>query len=158
MLNDSILRDERTWSLPPEHVPPKPLRAAQIARLGDTLDEFESAPPWSIARGDAEADYLVAVRDRAWFRMKKLETAKCAPSWRDGQRLRSEITDALCRFDEASTARELCDARAGLQVARCAFEVAQLKYRQARRRAETDERAGKNIVTLRGKAFRRRPK
>lgn len=155
MLNDSIMRDERTWSLPANYDPPKPLRAAQIARLGDILDEFEAAPPWSIARCDAETDYLTAVRDRAWFQIKKLEAAKRVPSWGDGQRLRSEITDAQCRLDEASTARELCDARAELQVARCAFEIAQRKYRQAGLQAEADDRAGRNIVTLRGRAFRR---
>lgn len=148
-----LLLDDRSWGLPGDFDPPKPLRAAEIARLGDTLDEFEGAPPWRIARSDAEIDYLNAVRDRTWTEIRKFERRKRAPSFRDGQRLRAEIVEAQCRLDQASTAREVCDARAALELARCRFEISQRKYRQSRRQAEADERAGRNIVTLRGMTF-----
>jgi hypothetical protein len=150
-----VLLDDRSWDLPRDFDPPKPLRGAQIARLGDTLDEFEGVPPWRIARYDAEVEYLVAVRDRTWAEIRKFERLKRAPSFRDGQRMRAEIIEAQCQLDNAVTAREICDARAALELARCRFEISQRKYRQARRQAKADERAGKNIVTLRGIAFRR---
>lgn len=150
-----LLLDDRGWGLPRDFDPPKPLRAAEIARLGNALDDYEGAPSWRIARCDAEVDYLNAVRDRMWTEIRKFERRKRAPSFRDGQRLRAEIVEAQCRLDQASTAREVCDARAALELARCRFEISTRKYFAARRQAEADERAGKNLVTLRGVTYRR---
>lgn len=151
----SILRDERSWKLPRDYDPPKPLRSKQIARLGDRLDEFESAPAWPPAQYDAQVEYLTATRDRAWFEIKKFQNLKRVPSQRDGQRLRAELVNALCRLDEAKTAREFCDARAAVLLADSKFQIAERKHLEARRQARADERAGKNIVTLRGMTFRR---
>ncbi|MET4045349.1 hypothetical protein ABIC03_007081 [Bradyrhizobium sp. RT6a] len=150
-----VLLDDRSWELPRDFDPPKPLRAAQIARLGDALDELEGAPPWRLARGDAEIDYLNAVRDRTWAKIRKLERLKRVSSFKDGQLMKAEVTDAQCRLDRACTAREICDARAALELTRCRFEISQRKYRQSRRPAFAGERADKNIITLRGMAFRR---
>ncbi|MCK1346026.1 hypothetical protein [Bradyrhizobium sp. CW11] len=147
--------DDRSWGLPRDFDPPKPLRAAQIARLGDALDEFEGAPPWRVARSDAQIDYLNAVRDRTWAKIRKLERLKSVPPFKDGPLMKAEITHAQCRLDRACTAREICDARAALELTQWRFEISQRRYREARRRAVAGERADKNIITLRGMAFRR---
>ncbi|UGX93689.1 hypothetical protein G6321_00050305 [Bradyrhizobium barranii subsp. barranii] len=132
-----------------------PLKPAQIAKLGDALDECAGRPDWSLERQDAEVMYQAALRDRMWHLLRKFEFSKQTPKHKEAKRLNAEIDDAQFELDMAITARELLDARAALELARGRHKISTLKYFAARRLAEADERAGKNLVMLRGVTYRR---
>ncbi|MCK1523054.1 hypothetical protein [Bradyrhizobium sp. 17] len=145
-----------TWGIPPHrYEAPTLLTSAQIAKLGDTLDKSAGLPDWSSARQDAEVLYQVALRDRMWHVLRKFELSKQTPRYMEAKRLSAEIDDAQFALDTAITARELLDARAALELARGQHKLLTRKYFAGRRQRAADERAGKNLVTLRGVTYRR---
>ena len=153
--------------LPDNYEPPKPLRAAEMARLGDALDEVESLPDWRSDKHDAERDYITALRDRVWFEVRKAQRVKRVPSRRDGLRLNERRIETAMRYEELAasvaagkrwllretramlgvadsnvTARELCDACAEMALTESKFKIAQRKFRDAKRQTEADKRTG----------------
>ncbi|QQO14966.1 hypothetical protein JJB99_01880 [Bradyrhizobium diazoefficiens] len=134
---------------------PAPLASAQIAKLGDKLDQCARLPDWRLERQDAEVMYQVALRDRMWHLLRKLELSKQTPRYQDAKRLRDEVDQAQFELITAITARELLDARAALELAQGRHKISTRKYFASRRQAEADEGAGKNLVTLRGVTYRR---
>jgi hypothetical protein len=144
--------------LPDNYEPPKPLTAAKIARLGNALDEVETLPRWRIEKTDAARDYILALRDKVWFELRKAQGIKHAPSQSDGLRLKEEYFKAAIRYDELAasvtankrwllcesravlgiadsnvTARELCDAYAARVLTESKFKIAQRKFHEARK-------------------------
>ncbi|QPF91481.1 hypothetical protein [Bradyrhizobium commune] len=144
------------WGIPPRRYDvPAPLKASQIAKLGDMLDKCARLPDWNLERQDAEVMYHAALRDRMWHALRKFEVSKQTPRRKDDRLLRDEIRDAQFELDLAITARELLDARAALELAHGRQKIATRKYFAARRQAEADERVGKNLVTFRGVTYHR---
>jgi hypothetical protein len=130
----------RTYNLPVsfDHDPPKPMKAAQIAHVGDLLDTIEKITTiWHPDRADYERRYRLALRDRVWYELARFAKVKRVPNMRDGQRLRDEMINAwvkLYRLEEAQslgvcTMREMCDARAAYALADSKFQIAQKKFR-----------------------------
>jgi hypothetical protein len=159
-MHDPVFYDSRTnehgrltYKLPVsfDHDPPKPMTAAKIARVGDVLDIVEKITTiFHPDRADCERAYHLALRDRVWYALARFAKTKRVPTTRDGQRMRDEMISAQCKLDVLEDLaasglcmmREVCDARAALAFLDSKFQIAQQKFRQARKQDDADILAG----------------
>ena len=136
--------------------PAQPLRAKEIARLGDVCDEAEKLPTWCMCRDEAILEYYLAIRDKIWFEIAKLQRIKKVPTQAEGLRLRdarAEAWDAFETIKDTGSLRDVINARGALALAEARFEIGQRKFHERQRYYRTRPK----YIEFRGMKIARHP-